>query len=117
MRWVESAPVRPQRCAALPYIGNSNSQYGFIDTGAELPGFDNHVYVSVVAVREMAKLIGWDDPSLWKPGLERSQARVAELEQQVAELQEQLAAVQVLKSAGYTAARKPGRPPKAKAVA
>jgi hypothetical protein len=30
----------------------------WIDTGAEMAGFDNHIYISEVAVNEMARLLG-----------------------------------------------------------
>lgn len=112
MRWVESAPTRPQHCAVLPYIGSFNSQRGFIDTGAELPGFDNHVYVSVLAVEQMASMIGWA-PAVEDPRLEQAQARVAELEAERDELKGQLAAIGTLKLAGATTARPVGRPKKA----
>jgi hypothetical protein len=114
VRWVESAAVRPGRCAVLPYIGSTNSQYGFIDTGAEMPGFDNHVYVSVLAVEQMAQMIGWQPPHAIQEvqaQLDLERTARAEAEAKAADLERKLAAVQVLKQAGYTASRKPGRPP------
>lgn len=112
MRLVEKAAIRPNHCAALPYIGQSHPD-GFVDTGTELPGFDNRVYLSVVAVREMARLIGWAAPE----ELVEARARVAELEARVADLEDEIArtdavidAIDVMESRGFTARRKPGRP-------
>ena len=116
MRWVECAAIRPQRCAVIPFIGASHEK-GFIDTGSELQGFDNHVYVSVVAVEEMARFIGWAPPHD-TAGKDREIAekdrRIADLEAQLAEADNELNAVHVLKGKGWTPARKPGRPPKQK---
>ena len=56
MRWVATPASRPHHCAAVPFI--ARDEEGFIDTGSELPGYDNHVYVSVKAVREMARMVG-----------------------------------------------------------
>lgn len=65
MRWVPEAVTRPMRCAVIPSVAGRHPD-GFIDTGSELPGkgdqFDEHVYVSVVACRELARLIGWYSP-------------------------------------------------------
>jgi hypothetical protein len=47
MRWVAQAASRPHRCAAIPFIGNSNAKEGFIDTGQILHGWDPYVYLSV----------------------------------------------------------------------
>lgn len=117
MRVVAHAAIRPHRCAVIPFIGNSNTAEGFIDTGYDLPGWDPHVYVSVQAVKEMARLIGWG-PRLTNPELGRLRARVAELEAQVTARDEQIAAFGVLKQAGVVQEKRPpGRPPKQKAVA
>lgn len=115
MRWVEHAPIRPQRCAVLPYIGSSNSQKGFIDTGAELPGFDNHVYISVIAVEQMAAMVGWHPASTLhavQADRDKLAEKVAGLEADLAAASERLRAVQVLKQAGYQQAKRPGRPRK-----
>lgn len=115
MRWVQHAVSRPMRCAVVPFIGNSNAKKGFIDTGQDLHGWDPHVYVSVEAVEEMARFIGWQ-PAHVQQGIKAQLAeRDAELESlraQVSELNEQLGAVQVLKNAGFAQAKPPGRPRK-----
>lgn len=112
MRFVERAVTRPSRCAVLPYIGQGHEK-GYIDTGSELPGFDNHVYVSVVAVEEMARLIGWTSPQQ----REELDAQVEDLERdlkvaqdQLAEMDAELSAIDVLKNRGYTPAKSAGRP-------
>lgn len=78
-------------------------------------GRDNHVYVSVVAAKEMARMIGWVPPGEHKQALKR----LAEAEDQLAQAQEQISvlerkfdAIDVLASAGFQARKKAGRPPK-----
>lgn len=113
MRWVEVAARLPQRCAFIPYIG-AHSPRGFFQADFELPGGDTP-YVSVVALEEMAREIGW-----YPPGEQQAYDRVLAvkdteirgLREQLEAAEQKLAAVQVLKEAGYTAGRKPGRPRK-----
>jgi hypothetical protein len=113
MRIVERAVTRPARCAVLPHIGG-NHPGGFIDTGSELiGGLDNHVYVSRVAVGEMARMFGWVQGHELKAAVaEKDQAldRVAELERDLADAHRNLDAVDQLVSAGYATRKKPGRP-------
>lgn len=119
MRLVERALTRPMHCAVFPTLGASHSK-GYIDPGTELPGFDNHVYVSVEAVEQMAQLIGHPSRESHADALQR----VAELEQKVADLETDLReadkfaeAVDVLESRDFRARRKPGRPKKQEATA
>lgn len=123
MRWVPAAVVRPHRCACIPFIG-SHDAGGFFDFNTEIAAFDGHVYVSVVAARQMAEYMGWvprDQRDREKDALrgeiEALNAKAAELEGRVAAQSEELAAVHVLKRGGFGSSAKPGRPPKAKAVA
>jgi hypothetical protein len=115
MRLVERASIRPMRCAVLPQIG-ANHPRGFVDTGSELfGGLDNHVYVSVVAVEEMARMVGWVPQRERKQvEAERDEAleRVAELEAELEDAHRNLDAVDQLVSAGYVSRKKPGRPRK-----
>lgn len=115
MRWVAHAASQPHRCAAIPFIGNSNAKHGFIDTGQILHGWDPYVYVSVEAVEEMARMIGWQ-PGHVQQGHKQTVADLQrKLEAAAAEneqLGEQLAAVKVLKNAGFAQANPPGRPPR-----
>lgn len=115
MRWVPHAAQRPHKCAVIPFKGNHNAGKGFIDTGQILSGWDPHVYVSVDAVEQMARMVGW------VPGhVAQSQGKQAEeLRDEIAQLRaeldqalEQLDAVQVLKNAGFQQARPVGRPKK-----
>jgi hypothetical protein len=85
VRIVQHPVIRPQHCAVLPYIGSSSGS-GFIDTGAELPGFDNHVYVSFEAVWEMARMLGWVPPT----AMEEAQRLEAELRERIAELESEV---------------------------
>ena len=106
------------RCAATPFLGQT-SPGRWVDTGSELPGFDNHVYLHETSVYEAARLLGFPERGEYKQACQdrdRAQARIAELEAQVAEQARALGAVQVLKNTGFAQTRPPGRP-KTKAVA
>jgi hypothetical protein len=112
MRLVDSAPIRPGRCAVLPQIAGTHPQ-GFIDTGSEMPGFDNHVYVSVVAVEQMARLLGWPSPAEQHDLAEAKRSLEAELtrvREELAEADRVLQAIDTLESRDFRARRKPGRP-------
>jgi hypothetical protein len=98
----------------LPQIGGDHEE-GFLDTGNELPGWDDRVYVSIVAVREMAKRIQWVPPEEHA----EAQAKVGALELEVERLTEELNAsesvfdaIDLLESQGYRARKRPGRPKK-----
>lgn len=112
MRWVSQAVIRPSRCAVIPFIGNSSGTRGFIDTGQDLPGWDNHVYISVEAVEEMARMIGWA-PRPTVPPAEKEKARIAQLEAEKLQLAQVVDAVEILKNNGFSA--KQGRTRKAAA--
>lgn len=120
MRWVDRALTKPSRCAVIPSIGIDHPE-GYIDTGSELPGkgdqFDCHVYVSVVALREMCKTMGWPLPEQAAEVEQQLSAVEAQLEAVVAErdaLAAKFQAIDVLASEGFRARNKPGRPPKKK---
>lgn len=106
--------MRPNQCALNPHI--TRDAEGFIDTGVKLAGFAPRVYVAISSLRDVTRSLGWPSPEE-RDGL---QARIAELEAEletsralVAERDGALDAVAVLRNAGYSAARKPGRPAKA----
>ena len=115
MRWVESATIRPHRCAVIPFVGSDES--GFIDTGSEMEGFDNHVYVSVTAVKEMARLIGLPSKADYNQLAAEANDVARQLEDTVAQLQaarRELDAIDVIESADYREfkrKRRTGRPP------
>jgi RIO-like serine/threonine protein kinase len=115
MRFVESAPIYPSRCAVLPQIG-ANHPKGYIDTQSEIvsSGKDSHVYVSVVAVEEMARKLKWHSPETvdeLERTLESYKHRVAQLEDEVDGLNKDFDAIEQLQSRGYQARKKPGRKP------
>ena len=115
MRYVQHAALRPHHCAVIPFIGNTNGR-GFIDTGIDLPGWDPHVYVSVEAIEEMARLIGWQPAHVSQQATAQAAGkddRITEVEAERDELKAQLAAIGTLRLAGATTARPVGRPKKA----
>lgn len=113
MRWVQQAALYPHRCAVLPYVGNSSTTKGFLDTGIDVDDI-YRIYLSGEFFDHVIPQMGFV-PQGTIAGLEAQidqlNAKVAEIEVERDEVKSQLAAVQVLKQAGYTAARKPGRPP------
>lgn len=116
MRRVDRALTFPSRCAVIPFIGQTHDE-GFIDTGSEIPSSatDSHVYVSVVAVREMAALIGWssgEDVAALAARVQELEAQVVALEGEVAEADKLVKAIDALESEGFRARKKPGRPRK-----
>ena len=116
MRIVDRALIKPSRCAVLPYIGTDHER-GFVDTGSEIPGkgdqWDWHVYVSVVAVEEMARLIGGGGVK----DMHNAHDRIAQLEAELEQARDDLAkaelvldSIDALESANFRARRKTGRP-------
>lgn len=113
MRWVPSAVKRPNHCAAIPFIAGHHPE-GFFDFGTEILAFDGHVYVSVVAAKQMAERMGWAPV-----GVNPLERRVAELEAELAAAEAKNAELEKFReSARYAMeqfgksipARKPGRP-------
>jgi hypothetical protein len=97
----------------LPQIGASNQRVRWIDTGSEMPGFDNHVYVCDVAVLEMARLLGLPERSEYRQAVTDRDRLAAELERTVAErddLQARFEAIDILASKGFVERKKTGRP-------
>lgn len=113
MRIVERPAIRPMRCAVLPYVGATHPG-SFIDSGSELiGGFDNRVYISDVAVGEMARMYGYVSRGEHRSAL----ARVAELEAEleaaraeIVELERFQQAIDVIESRDFRSRKKPGRP-------
>jgi hypothetical protein len=101
MRWVATPASRPHHCAAVPFI--ARDEEGFIDTGSELPGYDNHVYVSVKAVREMARMVGMVGQGEYRAALERVVTLEAQLKDAAEEndaLRNQFEAIDTLRKVG-----------------
>ena len=117
MRMVAACPVKPGRCAVLPQLGGTHRDQ-YVDTGSEMLGggdgsHDQRVYVSVVAVRQMAELIGWADPSGMRDELAATRADLEQARSELGRAQAHLDAIDVLESEGYQRRRRPGRPKKA----
>ena len=86
MRLVERPHARPHRCAANPSIGQTRRDVRWIDTGSEMDGFDNHIYLSEPAVRDAARLLGFPTPSEHATLREERDALAFELEKVRADL-------------------------------
>jgi hypothetical protein len=114
VRFVERAEIRPSRCAVFPQIGGNHPK-GFFDTGSEMPGFDNHVYVSIEAVEQMALKRGWSSPEdvkAMRTEFETLERECERLREENADLNREFEAIDVLASRGFVARKKPGRKPK-----
>lgn len=113
MRIVERPAHRPQRCAVLPQIGATHNGV-WVDTGSELiGGFDNRVYVSDVAVGELAKLMGYVSRGQHQSllgELEKTKRLLEVALHERAEMERKLEAIDVIESAGFRSRKKPGRP-------
>jgi hypothetical protein len=115
MRIVALPFARPMRCAAIPYIGQSAQGEIWFDTGSELMGPDDHVYLSGTAVKECARMIGWVPPSdirAVQRELDDVQHALAAAITERDELQRHFDAIDMLASRGFVERKKPGRPPK-----
>lgn len=117
MRRCDRPVIKPMHCAAIPFLGQTAENVAWIDTGSEMPGFDNHVYLSDVAVRQAMSLFGY--PSVQEFEEERRLRIEAEdallaLDKRLEAAERELAAIDALESRGYTTRRRQQR---AKAVA
>lgn len=117
MRFVQHPVIRPHRCALLPHLGASNEPTGFFDFNTDLDL--EHVYVSFTAFRQMADAAGFVPAgtrgvkeSRLARELDDMTARARAAEERLMAAEKQMEAVEVLKAAGFTQARKPGRPKK-----
>ena len=86
MRLVERPHAKPMRCAANPSIGQTRGGIRWIDTGSEMDGFDNHIYLSEPAGRDAARLLGFPTPSEHATLREERDALAFELEKVRADL-------------------------------
>ena len=115
MRIVDQASHLPHHCAVLPYVGNGKSR--FFDTGTDLDR--QRVYVSFVAVCEMARQIGWIAPSAkreFEDEIASLQARIEELEADLADEQRKNDSIEFLGTKDFIARQKRG-PKKGKETA
>lgn len=104
MRLCERPVIKPQHCAAVPFLGQTAENVAWIDTGSEMPGFDNHVYLSDVAVRQCMSLFGFPSPVEFEEErrlrIEAEDALVA-LAAKLEQAERELQAVDALESAGF----------------
>jgi hypothetical protein len=119
LQWMPNAPLRPHRCAVIPFIGSSTTKKGFIDTKQDLGHRDakDHVYISVEAVEQMAAMVGWipkNALAVAETRLKTRDDRIAELEAELAEAKRfREAAEYTLNQFGAQVRNKPGRKPRA----
>lgn len=109
MRVVDRPAIRPMHCAAIPFLGQAAENERWIDTGAEMPGFDNHVYLSATAVRQAMCLLGYPSPQefdLMKERAEEAEEAALGLLDKLNEAEAKLAAIEALENQGFTAKRR-----------
>lgn len=104
MRRCDRPVIKPMHCAAIPFLGQTAENVQWIDTGSEMPGFDNHVYLSDVAVRQCMSLFGYPSVQEFEEErrlrIEAEDALVA-LAAKLETAEAELAAVDALESAGF----------------
>lgn len=121
MRIVAKAQMRPQHCAVFPQLGSAQRD-GYFDTGTDLPGpgvWVHRVYVSVVAVREMARKLDWisdEEAGQLRAEIGQLQAALAEATERADAAEAVVDAIDVIESREFKARKRPGRKPE-KAVA
>lgn len=90
MRQVDRPYTRPNVCAAKPHIGPAgHPAERWVDTTAELSGFDNHVYLCETSIREAAATLGLEFVD--DAGYEASMAELDDAVQERDELAAKLA--------------------------
>lgn len=108
MRVVDRPAFKPHHCAAIPFLGQTAEGERWVDTGSEMEGWDNHVYVSATAVRQMMELLGYPPPRRFEE-LERAKADVEDAllaaHDEIKELERQLDAIDILQSGGLLTKR------------
>jgi hypothetical protein len=120
MRIVDRPFARPMRCAAIPYLGQASDERVWFDTGSEMQGPDDHVYLSGTAVKECARMIGWVPPGevrALRAELALANTMLADERRLAADLRRKLDAIDVIESEGFRQRRKAGRPSKQEAPA
>lgn len=111
MRWVERATGKPNRCAALPQLGQDHEK-GYLHLGP-LDGFDNEAYASVEAIQNAARqfpqlgLIPAKEFNHAKQVIVDLERKVDDLEKQLHEADAELQAVHLLESRGRLAPTSP----------
>lgn len=121
MRLVERPWKTPGRCAAVAHIDPVNTPTArWLDTDGCLPGWDQHVYLSDIAVRQAMSVLGYPTPLEHERTVDMLAAAEIMVEAQrrrIVELEGQLKAIDVLEGADFRARHKPGRKPGQRVVA
>lgn len=116
MRLIPNAPHAPYHCAVLPW--KTSDPEGFIDTGNEFETFPVfNSYVSVAAVREMAKIVGLpneEEVQLLQAQVTALTERLQDAEERAERAESALDGIEGLTKADYVIRKKVGRPPKEK---
>lgn len=81
---------------------------GFVDTGNNPTFVDPHVYVSVSWIKQVARVLGMEDGDQ----IEELRGQIEELEGKLIEAERAIQAVDTLKSSGFVAEIRKGRPQK-----
>lgn len=104
MRLCDRPVIKPMHCAAIPFLGQTAENVAWIDTGSEMPGFDNHVYLSDVAIRQCMSLLKYPSVQEFEEErrlrIEAEDALVA-LAAKLEQAERELGAVDALESAGF----------------
>lgn len=117
MRLIERPWKTPGRCALIAHIDPvSTPTARWIDVDAVLPGWDQHVFVSDVGVRQAMSTLGYPTPLQYEAMEDRAVAAetmVDALLERLRMTEGELASIDALESLGYQKRKKPGRPAKA----
>jgi hypothetical protein len=122
MYYVERATSAPNRCAALPQLGQDHPK-GYLDLG-ELSGFDQRAYVSIEALHMAARkfpkvgLIPSEDYAALDSENQSLQADIEDLKQKLEEAERENEAIDVLARKGgqFVKRKSVGRPPQKEKV-
>jgi len=113
-RIVERADIRPNKCVVYPHIGHDHAK-GYIDTGMDMLGVEPHAYISIQAVEDIAKQLGYllpADHEIMCAELVEANGKIIELERELNEASNVLDAIDAIESVGFRARKKPGRKPR-----
>lgn len=114
MRLIERPWKTPGRCALVAHIDPvSVPSARWIDTDTVLQGWDQHVFVSDVGLRQAMSTFGFPTPLEHErvtDMLAASESMCDTLRLRVTELERQLNAIDVIESGDFTRRRKAGRP-------
>jgi hypothetical protein len=114
MRLIDRPWKTPGRCALVAHVDPVTVPHArWIDTDGILQGWDQHVFLSDVGVRQAMSVFGFPTPLEHEAVVAQLavvEAELAAARARMVELEGELAAVDVLESADFTRRRKAGRP-------